>query len=158
MNLFSYTSGVLAFIVYLMQIGRNPDEINNIQKNIGRKVADAIFNDFISKLKRVPRNINELRSFVNGLLEYSVGQKFDQVEIRGGGREVMIICRVKSCKFCLDLESPLPAIFMCSELAGIIERIIERLSTDLGIKSVKCQETRCRARGDAYCEFVIKIS
>ncbi|MHA1594054.1 MAG: V4R domain-containing protein [Candidatus Baldrarchaeia archaeon] len=158
MNLISYTSGNLAFVMYLMEMGKSPEEINEIFKNIGRRIADGIFDDFMSKVKRVPENPDDVGELINMLLDYSVGQKASDIEVRREEREIVVSCKVRSCKFCLDLESPSPMIFLCSGVAGLIERIIERISRTLRIKEVECRETKCCARGDEYCEFVIRMA
>ena len=158
LNIYIYTSLLQSYISYLINEGADAQEIVNELKKAGRIIADLMHDHFVSMMRNLPSTIQELPSFLNLLLKFLIGRYFSEMRMEAGEESVRVVCRIKRCPLCFQLHTPIPEVPLCLPLAGIIERICEDFLEDLGMKSVKCEETRCISRGEEFCEFVLELS
>ncbi|MHA1595903.1 MAG: V4R domain-containing protein [Candidatus Baldrarchaeia archaeon] len=157
-NVYGYTAALQAFVTYLMGSGLAAEEVVSTLKEFGRKIADALYDEFMSHVKVAPHTVTDLERMLNDFLNFIVGQIFDDISSERSDQRIVVRCRLRECKLCLDLESPSPDIPMCTMFAGAVERICEKIAKNLGMSRAKCDEVKCRAAGGDACEFVLELT
>ncbi len=149
----AYKGLVQAIIAHFLEEYGDPVKANALLKKLGRATGEYIYTTYLAATKRPAKNLRDLVPTYNLGFKYFTGKEFDEITFEEKGKDVFITYRVRECPLCKGLHSPHPEIFMCNVVAGIFEWIEEQRLEDWNAESVTCNETKCRARGDPYCEF-----
>lgn len=157
LNAFIVTSLIQSIVSYMLKQHGDPAVVNEELKKLGRDMGEFIYTRYLAATRRPAKSIEELadpKSAYNLGFKFFTGTAFDKTEFKREGNDVYITYSIANCPLCKDLVSPSPQLFMCNELAGILEWIEEQRLEDWNAESVTCDETLCRARGDPVCQFV----
>ncbi|WXG41887.1 MAG: V4R domain-containing protein [Candidatus Freyarchaeum deiterrae] len=148
---------LIAVAAKLIKIYGDPAVANQEGKNIGRSMGEFIFTQYLSGTQKPAKSIEELadpKSAYNLGFKFFTGVTFDKIELKKNVNDVYITYTIADCPLCRGLVSPSPQVFLCNVMAGIFEWIEEQRLNEWNAESIKCDEVKCRARGDPVCQFV----
>ena len=148
-----FRATVHAFVAHILEKHRDPDDINEALHKIGRNMGKMLFVTYLDQLSTIARDVKELSGMNNMGFKFFFGKTFDEIILEESDTNITIKLRIEDCPICRDIVLPRRDVFFCEPMAGVFEWIGEQLADYMGVKSIRCRETRCRARGDKFCEF-----
>ncbi len=159
----AYASLLIAFVTYLLEEGRTPEEINAILKKSGYVVAERLIMEYMNK-QPFPSNIKEFARTTSLWTKMFIGKDFDKivVDVQDEGKKVLVHMSIKDNPLTKNIEAPNPNLRLDSILAGIFEAaarmgIDYMEETKLGAKKISCEEIKCVSAGDDVCEFILEF-
>ncbi len=158
----AYQSLLIGFVTYLIEEGKNPEEINDILKKVGSAGVEKQIMEYTEK-RPFPKNLIEFAKAADIWIKMYAGKYFDKifVEVNEDGRKISLHWILKNNILTKDIESPNLKVKLDSFIAGIIEGAAVfgadyMEETKKGYEYIKCDEIKCITTGDGYCEFVLE--
>ena len=132
-----------------------PDEVIGIMREVGRKAGYHLAYDMACRWGQVllARRVEEFADEIRAGHYIYLGTEAE-VEVEKGEGEVVVRVRDPRCIVCEGVKADFN---YCEMIASGHEGAHTVVAELMGIPvRVEARETRCRARGDPYCEFEIK--
>ncbi|OYT27726.1 MAG: hypothetical protein B6U95_05675 [Thermofilum sp. ex4484_82] len=151
-----FQSLVASTIEYLENLGKKPSEIYKDLKEIGKKMGMWIYSEYLSKAGSASKSIWDHGANFNLGFKFFTGKTFDNIyyNISENGKDVKIHYIIKDNPICKGIKPPAPEIKPSAIVAGVFEWIEENRKEDWNATSVTCDEVKCIASGDEFCEIV----
>ncbi|MHA1594055.1 MAG: hypothetical protein ACTSXJ_00415 [Candidatus Baldrarchaeia archaeon] len=152
MNAMEIRYSLLGIVEYLIQTYKEPEKVYSELKKIFKRAGEIVYLKYLQATRRFARSIEDLIPTYNLGFKLFTGRSFDDIRMEREGKDIYITYTIYDCPICKGLSVPIP-VPICVFFASVFEWIEEQRLQDWNAEFVKCDETKCRVKGDECCEF-----